>query len=416
MSATAERILELLQDPEGLEALYRQEPEAFSEGLAAASAANPDSVALRTWRARLEYKKPAHGAAGPGRLVPAIAIALGFGALLRVPALWLGDEWFYPRFLPSVVMLALAAYFWMGRRDRRLLIIGLTLAVVAAAYVSLLPGDPISTDSVVMAVIHMPLVIWAFLGIVFTGDSWRDADARVRFVRYNGELVVLGSVVALGFGVFSGLTVSLFEMVSEGAAEWYFTNIGVFGVTAVPIAGTYLYEAVFNRRTGIPAVLAKVFAPLFLVMSVIYLSVAFVEGENPFTDRDFLITFNGLLLVVLLIAIFSMIERSESSDTGFMDYINLALVGVTLLINVVALSAILFRLASYGFTPNRVTVLGANLVIMGHLAWLGWTYVGFVRQRVELGVMRRVVGSYLPMYVAWAAVVVFVLPLVFGFA
>ena len=200
MSATAERILELLQDPEGLEALYRQEPEAFSEGLAAASAANPDSVALCTWRARLEYKKPAHGAAGPGRLVPAIAIALGFGALLRVPALWLGDEWFYPRFLPSVVMLALAAYFWMGRRDRRLLIIGLTLAVVAAAYVSLLPGDPISTDSVVMAVIHMPLVIWAFLGIVFTGDSWRDADARVRFVRYNGELVVLGSVVALGFG------------------------------------------------------------------------------------------------------------------------------------------------------------------------------------------------------------------------
>ena len=82
--------------------------------------------------------------------------------------------------------------------------------------------------------------------------------------------------------------------------------------------------------------------------------------------------------------------------------------GVTLLINVVALSAILFRLASDGFTPNRVTVLGANLVIMGHLAWLGWTYVGFVRQRVELGAMRRVVGSYLPMYVAWAAVVVFV--------
>jgi len=29
------------------------------------------------------------------------------------------------------------------------------------------------------------------------GRSWRDADSRVRFVRYNGELVVLGSLVAL---------------------------------------------------------------------------------------------------------------------------------------------------------------------------------------------------------------------------
>lgn len=142
--------------------------------------------------------------------------------------------------------MALVAYFWIGRPDRRLLIAGLSLSLAAVVYVSLLPDY---TDSVVMALIHLPFVFWAFLGLVFMGDTWRDADSRLRFIRYNGELVVLASLVALGGMVFSGVTVALFELISDNVEDWYFTNVAVFGATAVPVAGTYLYDAVFNRRT-----------------------------------------------------------------------------------------------------------------------------------------------------------------------
>ena len=409
---TTDRILELLNDPEELEALYRQAPEAFRESLGEASRAHPESLALHIWRARLEYGEPGDGAVWPRKLGYAIAIALAFGALIRLPALWLGEDWYYPRLAPSWAITALAAYFWISRPDRRLIFAGLGLSLAAVVYVSLLPDY---TDSVLMALVHLPIVFWAFLGLVFMGDSWRDADARVRFVRYNGELVVLASLVALGGMVFSAVTVALFELISGGIGEWYVSNIGVFGAAAVPVAGTYLYDTVFNQRTGIAAVLARVFAPLFLIMAVAYLIVAFVGGENPFVDRSFLITFNGLLLVVLGISVFSIVERAEESQVGLMDYINIALVLVTLVIDTIALSAIIFRLASFGFTPNRVTVLGANLVIMVHLAWIGMTYVAFVRRRAGFVAMRRVVGGYLPIYGAWAAVVAFLLPLIFAF-
>ena len=184
----------------------------------------------------------------------------------------------------------------------------------------------------------------------------------------------------------------------------------------MPVAGTYLYDSVFNRRTGIAAVLARVFAPLFLVMATTYLIVAFLGGQNPLVDRDFLITCNGLLLVVLGITVFSIVERDKDSPTGLIDYINIALASVTLLIDVIALSAIVFRLASFGFTPNRVTVLGANLIIMVHLAWMCWTYVLTVRGRAGFTDMRRVVTSYLPVYGVWAAVVAFLLPVAFWFS
>jgi len=40
------------------------------------------------------------------------------------------------------------------------------------------------------------------------------------------------------------------------------------------------------------------------------------------------------------------------------------LLAVSLVIDLIALSAILFRLTSYGLTPNRLVVLGANLIII----------------------------------------------------
>lgn len=413
MKTTTGRILQLLDDPQGLEEFYRQDPEAFRESLDEAYRVDPASVTLRVWQARLEFREPGHGPAWRSGLVFAIAIAIGFGALVRLPALWLEGDWYYPRLAPSWIIMALVIYFWIKRRDRWSLIAGLSLALVAIAYVRLLPDY---SDSVVMALIHLPIVFWAFLGLVFMGDSWRDADSRVRFVRYNGELVVLASLVALGGMVFSAVTIALFKLITEKAEEWYFDNVAVFGAAAVPVAGTYLYDAVFNRRTGIAAVLARVFSPLFLLMAIIYLIVAFVGGENPFIDRSFLITFNGLLLLVLGISIFSIVERSEESHVRLIDYINLALVVVTLLIDAIALSAILFRVASFGFTPNRVTVLGANLIIIVHLAWICWTYVALLRRRVGFAAMRHVVGSYLPVYGAWAAIVAFLLPVLFGFA
>lgn len=412
MQPTVQRILESLHDPEELEALYRQDPEAFRDAFPEVSGAAPDSATLRVWRARLEYREAARGVDGR-RLWHAIGVGLFAGALVRIPAIWLGEEWYYPRLAPSLVLLALATYFWLRNRDRGRLIAGLALASIVIAYAALLPGF---ADSVVMALVHLPVLSWAFLGIVFMGESWGEPDARIRFVRYNGELLILGSLVGLGGMVFSGITVALFELVSENSADWYVQNVGVVGAAAVPVAGTYLYDAVFKRRTGIASVLARVFAPLFLAMTGTYLVFAFLGGQNPFVDREFLITFNGLLLVVLGMTVFSIAERGEQTEVGWIDYVNVALLVVTLAIDLIALSAILFRLTSYGLTPNRVVVLGANLVIMTHLAWTCRAYIGLIRGKSEAGGVRRAVAGYLPVYVVWAALVAFVLPLVFRFS
>ena len=393
MQITSCLIIDRLHEPEELESLYRQDPDVFREAIDEAIHASPDSIVLHVWRARLEYNQAVLGAKHGTKLWYALGICLVVGALVRLPATAFGEWWYYPRFTPLWIILGLASYFLIRRPDRVLLITGVILATVITSYVSLLPATRLGedwyyTDSVVMALIHLPIALWCYLGLAFLGDSWRAARARIRFLRYNGELVI---------------------------EEWYFSNVGIFCAVAVPVGATYLFDAVFNRHIAIAPVLAHVFAPLFLIMIVTYLVVALAEGANPFIDRSSLITFNGLLLLVLGISIFSLVERKTGADVGLVDYINLALVSLTLVINVIALSAILFRIASFGFTPNRVAVLGVNVIALVHLAWILVTYIGLVRRKIRPDAMDRVVGNYLPVYSAWAAVVAFLLPVVFRF-
>ena len=169
MITTADSIFERRSDPEGLEELYRQDPQAFRDSFDGAFQSDPDAMAFRVWRARLTDRASVSDAsafAGSGRgLLYTIGLGLAVGAFVRVPAFWLVGEWYYPRFALLWVVLSLAAYFLIRRPDRALMLGGLGLAVVAGSYASFLPGE---TDSVVMALVHLPLVAWVYLGLTFT--------------------------------------------------------------------------------------------------------------------------------------------------------------------------------------------------------------------------------------------------------
>ncbi len=180
------------------------------------------------------------------------------------------------------------------------------------------------------------------------------------------------------------------------------------------LAFLYLFKRIFARRTKIAAVLARVFAPLFLIMSTAFLTVALELGRNPFVDRDFLILMNGLLLVVLLISLLSIANQGTNQQRSFGEWITLGLLAITMLIDLQALASIVFRLASFGFSPNRVVVLGANLVILGHLAVILRGQLVHLRTGTRQSLHQAAAG-YLPVYVIWAAFVFFVLPLLFRF-
>ena len=80
-----------------------------------------------------------------------------------------------------------------------------------------------------------------------------------------------------------------------------------------------------------------------------------------------------------------------------------------------ALWAIGSRISDFGFTPNRTAALGMNVVLLVNLAGSAVLYVRFLRGG---GAVQRLWDwqmTYLYVLAAWAAVVAYLFPPLFGF-
>ncbi len=417
-----DRILNAADSPRELEALYRLDPKEFTRDFAEAFSRSPGSMALRVWHERLFFAETeAASAPAPGlRAVDirlTIALALIAGTLARIPLLVpeMDAGKFLAGNLAGILGGSLIAYFCIQRPCRlktALPIFAILLGTVL--YLNLLPG-PDKSQTSVLACLHAPFFFWSLLGIAFAGGAWRNLPGRMDYLRYNGELLVFTTVVLIGGMVLTGLTLALFGLIDVDITKFYMENVVIYGAVAAPIVATLLVEKVVGNRFKITPLLAKVFTPLFLATTVAYLVAMIFKHKSPFTDRDFLIAFNGLLLVVLGLCVFSISERRPEAPAGSEDLMNAALVSVTLMIDVIALAAILFRLTSYGFTPNRLAVLGANLLAFCHLAGILYYYIRFLRKSGEFSPLEKWIVGYLPAYTAWSLAVVIAFPLVFWF-
>jgi hypothetical protein len=79
------------------------------------------------------------------------------------------------------------------------------------------------------------------------------------------------------------------------------------------------------------------------------------------------------------------------------------------------LVAMVARIGDLGFTPNRVSALGLNLVLLVNLAGAAWLSMRFLQGRIAFHRLERWQTSYLPIFALWTAAVVAVLPPLFGF-
>jgi hypothetical protein len=121
-----------------------------------------------------------------------------------------------------------------------------------------------------------------------------------------------------------------------------------------------------------------------------------------------------MLLGVMGIILFSVSETSIKSKQKFNEIILFILSIVALIIDLIALSAIFYRLGEYGISPNRLAVLGSNILIFGNLVLIMIDLYKISFRKSEIGKVGMTISNYLPVYLIWIFIVVFGFPLLFG--
>ncbi|TXK52642.1 hypothetical protein FVR03_00875 [Pontibacter qinzhouensis] len=406
-----------LENPRELEKLYRENKQDFRKAFSSLYPELGQVPVADYWYERLHY--PSEDISwGSGReLVVVLVIALGAGLAAKFPAIFdLSEEYFYPRHIGFIVFPFLAAYFaWKNKLPlQQVLLLGLATSL-ALVFINLLP-DTKNSDTLLLSCIHLLLFLWFVLGVAYAGKEWRKPEARLSYLRYNGDLLVMAALLTIAGVMLTGITIGLFSLIGLQIENFYFEYVVIFGLAAIPIIGTYLTQTNPQLVNKVSPVIAKLFSPLVLVTLVVYLVAILYSGKDPYNDREFLLLFNALLIGVMAIILFSVAETSRVTASQATTIVLLLLAALTVVVNGIALSAILFRITEWGVTPNRIAVLGGNLLILLNLLLVTGKLFRVACKKAPISDVGNSIANFLPLYTLWIIIVTFLFPLLFKFA
>jgi hypothetical protein len=376
----------------------------------------------RLWKQLVLPGEPDAHAGRSRRELPVMIFCAAAAALaIKVPA-WFGldisgdDYGFYVRNLSLFALPALAAYFaWQRRVGVR--VIGLLAllfilgAVAANAY-------PLAADSqsLVLTAIHLPLALWLVVGVAYVGGDWRSDRRRMDFIRFTGEWLIYFVLIGLGGGVLIGFTIGTFDAIGLDAEEFINSWLLPCGAMAAIIVAAWLVEAKQSVIENMAPVLTRVFTPLFAVALLAFLVAVAWTNNGIDVQRDVLILFDLLLVVVLGLLLYAISARDLAARPGLFDSLQLGLVVSALIIDIMVLLAITGRITEWGFSPNKTAALGENVILLTNLAWSAWLFLGFLRGRMPFARLEHWQTRYMIVYALWAWTVVLAFPVVFGFA
>jgi hypothetical protein len=404
--ATDEAFLVAVKRMGALDALSREFAREHSERLWKQLVAVPEGSGEPRARARTDA-------------IVAFSLAVAAAVIFKLPALF-GIQLdkapgFYARNLSFFVLPLLTGYFvWKRRLDKsilRWLAVAFVAASVFANVYRFAPGG--HTEA--LSALHLPIALWLVVGIAYAAGRWRQVGGRMDFIRFSGELFIYYVLIALGGFVLTAFIAMLFQAIKIDPGPFLQSWLLPCGALGAVVVGSWLVEAKQSVIENMAPVLTRLFTPLFALMLVAFLGTLLWTGRGVGIERQILIAFDLLLVVVLGLLLYSISARDHRSPPDAFDVLQVVLVISALLADAVALWAIAARISEFGFSPNRVAALGENVILLVNLTWSAVLYIRFLRGRESFSSLERWQTNYLWVYAVWSAIVVIAFPWVFGY-
>ena len=407
-------IIEHINNPEFLEAAYRKDAAAFKQAFAEAYPSIKNEVLAKAWYERLNYTQSeiSWGIKNEWKVLTILAALVAVVAIL--PNFFkIEQDIFYAKNVGFIVFPALMVYFvWKKQQPIQKLIAPLIISLVSALYINSLPTLT-NSDSANQAFFHLPIFLWVIFGYTFIGGDVSTTNKKINFLRFNGDLLVLCGLMLIAGGLFTAITINLFELLKINIENIFLNYIMAAGLSIVPLFASFLIQNNNHLVNKISPVIARIFTPLVTITLFIYLVAIFFKGTYPTANRDYLLLFNVLLIAVMALIVFSLSEVTKNTQQKSTHLILWVLSVLAIVVNGIALWSILFRISDFGFTPNRLAVLGSDILILVNLLLVSFNLIKVIKGRVEVEKVESSIALFMPLYLLWTAFVVFGFPFLF---
>src|SRR5258705_2680878 len=207
-------ILTNIDNPRQLEKLYRDNKTAFKTEFNLLYPELTGNKLADYWNERLNYESPEISWGSNKELTFVIIASLLAGVIAKLPALFnINDELFYQRNAGFIIFPILTAYFiWRKSLSIKKIVFAGVAFLIALIFINLLPADD-KSDTFILSCIHLPLFLWAVFGFSYVGDNIRSYHTRLDFLRYNGDLVIMTTLILIAGGILTAITIGLFHVI-----------------------------------------------------------------------------------------------------------------------------------------------------------------------------------------------------------
>ena len=360
----------------------------------------------------------APGGKGSREGLVAFCLAVVAAALVKAPLLFgipMAQESFYVRNASLFVLPLLTGYFAWKRRLGVRGVAGLAVAFVIGGLFANVYGFAPGGSTLALTALHLPMVLWLAVGVAYAGERWGQVGGRMDFVRFSGEFFVYYVLIALGGGVLTAFMAAIFKAIGVRLDLFFQGWLLPCGAAGAVLIAAWLAEAKQSVIENMAPVLTRLFTPLFTAVLLAFLGTLVWTGRGISAERDVILAFDALLVLVLGLLLYSVSARDPRSPPSGFDALQIVLVVSALVADAVALWAIATRITEFGFTPNRVAALGENVILLVNLTWSAVLYLRFLRGRGPFASLEKWQTDYLPVYGVWSAIVVILFPPLFRY-
>ena len=425
---TSDLIKKNLNNYKELESVYRKDKKRFKKAINSLHG-KVDNKVIEVWYNRLNFETETTFTINKKEILIVILLGLFSGLISKIPDIFnlewytfnpegfkindVTEETFYSRNISFIIFPALCIYYFLKDKfSIKYLVIYALILIISSLFINSFPYDE-NSDVFDLILLHMPIFSWLIFGLSYLGNDLKDPLKRLNFLRLNGDFIIVGGVIFLSGLLFSGITISLFEIIGIDIAENYFDYFGIWALSSLPVVTVFVVTKIPDLVKKVSSLIANIFTPLVVLMLILYLPSMFFSEFDPFKDRDSLMTMNILNISVMALVVFSLSSFKDLVSNFKINSV-LALSVLTIIVNIVCIVAIVGRLFDMGFTPNRLTVLGANLLILINLFYVFFSLVKGKSNEDKVLNVKHSIGKYLPVYGIWFAIVIFILPLLFS--
>lgn len=421
-----QEIIQNIENPELLEKLYRENKTRFTNDFMGLYPEIKGSPLAHFWHIRLQEEvlsgeKEDYAAihevtpTGKFNLIFTVIAALVCGTVFKIPQIFgINAQNFVTDNIAFVVLPALTLFYLLKfKTESKKYVTIFSIILAGLLFMNLLPWKE-GSDTRILSSIHFSFFSWVLLGVAYLNFDISSRKARMLFLKRNGDTFVLTGVIICAGMLLTMLSVAMFGVIKVRIDDILGDYVVVYGLVSAPLFANYMIESSPKIIDKVAPFISKLFTPLMLIVMTGFLIALVFFAKDPFNNREELIVFNVLLGAIIAVIVFTFSGNSENHKSVY-NKILLLLSLEAMIINSIALSAIVYRLFSFGVSPNRIAVLGANLLLFANLILITIKLFQFVRNKAVSENVESGMTVMLPYYAVWAVIVSVLMPLFFWF-